>query len=58
MFYVYLIKVDANPVGVVARATEGYRFYAISHSLGALENLVFDSAEAARSAALVLCGAR
>jgi hypothetical protein len=56
MFHVYLIKIDVDPVGVVARAPEGFRFYAIAHAFGELEHLLFDSAEDARSAALALSG--
>jgi hypothetical protein len=54
MFHVYLIKIDTDPVGIVADGPEGYRFYAIQRSFGELEGLVFNSAEDARSAALVL----
>lgn len=54
MFHVYLVKVGASPVGVVANAPGGYRFYAIEQSFNELESLVFDSAEAAKSAALIL----
>ncbi len=54
MFHVFLIKIDANPVGVVARGPEGFRFYAVAQRYGELEGLIFDSAEDARSAALVL----
>lgn len=56
MFHVYLIKINADPVGVVAQGAEGFRFYAITQSFGELEDLVFDSAEDARSAALILSG--
>jgi hypothetical protein len=56
MFHVYLVKIGANSVGVVARGSEGYRFYAILSSFRELEDLLFDSAEDARSAALILSG--
>jgi hypothetical protein len=56
MFHVYLVRIDADPVGVVARGPEGYRFYAIAQAFGELETLIFDSAEDARSAALILSG--
>lgn len=54
MFHVYLVRINADPVGVVARDAEGFRFYAISRRFESLEPLIFDSAEDARSAALVL----
>ncbi|WP_442755736.1 hypothetical protein ACNHKD_03505 [Methylocystis sp. JAN1] len=54
MFHVYLVKIGPSAVGVVADAPEGYRFYAIEQSFNELENLVFDSAEDARSAAALL----
>jgi hypothetical protein len=54
MFHVYLIKIDSNAVGVAAQSPEGFRFYAISQRFGELEALVFDNAEAIRSAALLL----
>lgn len=56
MFHVYLIKIDANPVGVAAQGPEGFRFYAISQDFGDLEQLIFDSADDIRSAALILSG--
>jgi hypothetical protein len=56
MFHVYLIKIDADPVGVAARGPEGFRFYAISQAFGDLEQLIFDSAYDVRSAALILSG--
>jgi hypothetical protein len=56
MFHVYLIKIDADPVGVAAQGPEGFRFYAISQAFGDLEQLIFDSADDVRSAALVLRG--
>ncbi|BDV35631.1 hypothetical protein [Methylocystis iwaonis] len=54
MFHVYLIKIGVDPVGVVADGPEGYRFYAIEDSFRELEELVFDRAEDARSAAVIL----
>ncbi len=54
MFHVYIVDVGAKPVGVIARSLEGYRFYAVEQDYCGLESLVFDSEEAARSAALSL----
>lgn len=56
MFHVFLIKIDADPVGVAAQGPEGFRFYAISQLFHELEQLVFDSADDIRSAALLLSG--
>ena len=56
MFHVYLIKIDADPVGVAAQGPEGFRFYAFSQTFWALEKLIFVSADDVRSAALVLSG--
>jgi hypothetical protein len=56
MFHVYLIKIDADPVGVAAQAPEGYRFYAISQDFRELEQLVFSALGDIRSAALILSG--
>ncbi|WP_363351991.1 hypothetical protein [Methylocystis echinoides] len=58
MFHVYLIKIAASPVGVVARSPEGFRFYAMARHFTALENLIFDSAEDARAAAMILSESR
>ncbi len=58
MFHVYLIKIDSAPVGVVARAPEGFRFYAMTRRFNGLENLIFNSAEDARAAALILSESR
>ncbi|WP_457798202.1 hypothetical protein [Methylocystis sp. S23] len=54
MFHVYLVKIGASHVGIVAHGPEGYRFYAIEQAFHELEDLVFDSAEDARSAAAIL----
>ncbi|CAJ0873526.1 hypothetical protein AMST5_02517 [freshwater sediment metagenome] len=56
MFHVYLIKIDADPVGVAAQGPDGFRFYAFSQLFGELEQLVFDTADDIRSAALILSG--
>ncbi|QGM97773.1 hypothetical protein [Methylocystis parvus] len=56
MFHVFLVKIGASPVGIVANAAGGFRFYAIEQSFHELESLVFDSAEDARSAAVILSG--
>jgi hypothetical protein len=58
MFHVYLVKIGANAIGIVANAPGGYRFYAIKQSFNELETLVFDSAEDARSAAIILSDMR
>jgi hypothetical protein len=50
MFHVFLVKIGARAIGIVADAPGGYRFYAIEQSFHDLERLVFDSAEDARSA--------
>jgi hypothetical protein len=54
MFHVFLVKIGASAIGVIANASGGYRFYAIEQSFHELESLVFDSAEDARSAAVIL----
>ena len=54
MFHVYLVKIDGNPVGIVANSADGYRFYAIGQFFRDLESLVFGSVENARRAALIL----
>jgi len=54
MFHVFLIKIGASAVGIVSNAPGGFRFYAIDQSFHALENLFFDSADDARSAAVTL----
>ena len=56
MFHVYLIKIDADPVGVAAQGPDGFRFYSFSQLFGELEQLVFDTADDIRSAALILSG--
>jgi len=54
----YAVKLDDDPVGVVARTETGYRFYAGGAPLLALEGRIFESVEAALSAARELSGLR
>jgi hypothetical protein len=54
MYHAYIIEVGEEAVGLVARETSGYRFYAAKQSFRALEGQIFHSAENARSAALAL----
>jgi hypothetical protein len=54
MFHAYIVEVGEEAVGVVARETNGYRFYAAKQSFRSLEGRVFASAESARTAALDL----
>jgi hypothetical protein len=56
MFHVFLVKIGASAIGIIADAPSGFRFYAIEQSFLELERLVFDSAEDARSAAVLLAG--
>ena len=44
------IDVDGEPVGVVVRAEEGYRFLAVRLNAFAIDGKVFSSVEAARTA--------
>ncbi|WP_159730081.1 hypothetical protein [Methylosinus sp. Ce-a6] len=50
----YIIELGEEAVGVVARDSNGYRFYAAKQSFRPLEGRLFHSAENARSAALEL----
>ena len=54
MFHAYLVEIGAQAVGVVAKESNGYRFFAVKNSFRALDDRLFDSAEKARSAALEL----
>ncbi|ATQ68329.1 MULTISPECIES: hypothetical protein [Methylosinus] len=52
----YILELGVEPVGLVTREDDGYRFYAAKRSFRALEGRVFDSAENARDAAVDLFG--
>jgi hypothetical protein len=53
-FYVHLVEIDQNPVGIVAQSDEGYRFLAFNNAFAALEDSLFDDADEACSAAIAL----
>jgi hypothetical protein len=44
------IDVDGEPVGVVVRADEGYRFLAVRLNAFAIDGKIFTTVEAARAA--------
>jgi hypothetical protein len=44
------IEVDGEPLGVVVRSDEGFRFLAVRFAAFPLDGRVFDSVEAARTA--------
>lgn len=48
----YIIEIGDEAVGIIARETRGYRFYAAKNSFRALEARVFDSVKLAQSAVL------
>lgn len=54
MFHVFLVKIGSNAVGIIADAPGGYRFYAIEQAFHELERLIFDRAEDAKSAVVLL----
>lgn len=45
------IEVDGEPLGVVVREADGFRFLAVRFSAFAIEGQLFDSVDAARAAA-------
>jgi hypothetical protein len=53
-FYVHLVEIDQNPIGVVAQSDAGYRFLAFNNAFACLEENLFDDADEACSAAIAL----
>lgn len=53
-FYVHLVEIDQNPIGVVTQSDEGYRFLAFNNAFACLEDSLFDDADEACHAAIAL----
>jgi hypothetical protein len=53
-FYVHLVEIDQNPIGVVTQSDEGYRFLAFNNAFVCLEDSLFYDADEACSAAIAL----
>jgi hypothetical protein len=51
------IEVDGEPLGVVIREAEGFRFLAVRFNAFAIDGQVFESIDAAREAASAVLGA-
>ena len=50
----YIIEVGSETAGIVVRNPEGYRFFAATHRLNALEGLLFRNAREAERVAVRL----
>ena len=53
--HAYLVEIGSHVAGVALHESGGYRFVAIKSSFHALDGVIFESADVARSAALDLC---
>ncbi|MFY9655813.1 MAG: hypothetical protein WAK01_04375 [Methylocystis sp.] len=53
-FYVHLVEIDQNPIGIVTQSDDGYRFLAFNNTFACLEASLFDDADEACSAIIAL----
>ena len=58
MFHAYIVEVGEEAVGVVARETNGYRFYAAKQSFRSLEGRSSSPAPKTREARRSICAGR
>lgn len=54
----YIIEVNSEPAGIVVRGTQGFQFFAASHTFNSLEGQLFRNARDAERAAFRALSAR